>query len=178
MRTFVLMLSLAATTAFGQYGPGSLPRAYGYSTSGFGSTLFPGGAPGHPVITGNITNPGFAGALGANVRGVPPGGGVAGRQGGGRAPVRSVIVPYPVYAYPYGYGYDQQQQVVVQQPQPQQPPVVIINQNYRPDTVNPQVRDYSDANLPQPTETLRRRGIIDDRVKEIPAPGQTTPGQP
>ena len=30
----------------------------------------------------------------------------------------------------------------------------------------------------QPTETLRRRGIIDDRVKEIPAPGQTTPGQP
>ena len=30
----------------------------------------------------------------------------------------------------------------------------------------------------QPTETLRRRGIIDDRVKEIPAPGQTTPAQP
>ena len=30
----------------------------------------------------------------------------------------------------------------------------------------------------QPTETLRRRGIIDERVKELPAPGQTTPGQP
>jgi len=78
---------------------------------------------------------------------------------------RTAIVPVPVYyggyysgfdapppAYGYGpgngYGYDTSQQ----QPNyngdpgyadPSQSPIVIINQNYRPDNVNPVVRDYS-----------------------------------
>jgi hypothetical protein len=104
-------------------------------------------------------NTSFGSALGATVRGVPPPGPVPGRPGYGRRGYgggRTVIVPYPVLAapayYPYGDGYGYDQPVMVQpdaayMPQ-QQPPVVIINQNYKPDTVTPVVREYN--NLPQP----------------------------
>jgi hypothetical protein len=169
LRTLVLTVSVSTLAVYGQSAAGARP--YGPSAGGFGNVMFPGGAPGH-----RVTDTSFGGRLGATVRGVPPqgpavGGGGRG-NGGGRAPVRSVIVPFPVYAtYPYGYGYGepQQQQYVEAPPQQQQqPPVVIINQNYRPDTVNPQVRDYSDANLPQPPtlkvyENRTQRAIEEDK---------------
>ena len=44
------------------------------------------------------------------------------------------------------------------------PPVVIINQNFRPDTVNPVMRDYSETPLPE--STMRRYdqpGVNDDQ---------------
>ena len=88
----------------------------------------------------------------------------------------NAIVPYPVFygGYYYGYdppsaGYDPQPGQGAAQgyggdpnansgyvdpsqayppPQPSQPPVIIINQNFRPDAVNPVMRDYS--NTPPP----------------------------
>ena len=70
----------------------------------------------------------------------------------------AVIVPYPVYYggnyYPYdappapaqGYEYDPS---YVGDNGGQPSPVVIINQNFRPDTINPVVRDYSNVPLPE-----------------------------
>jgi hypothetical protein len=69
---------------------------------------------------------------------------------------RTVVVPYPVFYGGY-YGYD------APPPAPgyalpagppsdadqNQYPIVIINQNYRPDTVNPVLRDYSNTPLPE-----------------------------
>ena len=162
MRTLVFLFC-AATVAFGQYRPGSEPRSYSNSPGGYGSIMFPGGAPGHPTIPGNITNTSFAGALGANVRGVMPS-----SQGpqGGRS--RAVYVPYFVNAgpayYPYGYA-EQQQQPMLQQPQ--QPPVVIINQNYKPDTVNPQVRDYSEADLPQAQPQRQTLKVYENKTARV-----------
>ena len=166
MRMTLLTL-LVATAAFGQYRTGSAPRSYGYSAAGFGSVMFPGGAPGHAPAVGNITDTSFGGRLGANVRGVAPGGG---RQAGGRQQGRPILVPYPVFAGPGYYGYQEPQPVYVQTPMPvqqQQPPVVIINQNYKPDTINPQLRDYSNADLPEPTlrvyENKPKRTIEDEK---------------
>ncbi len=71
---------------------------------------------------------------------------------------RTVVVPYPVFYGGY-YGFDAAPQAYAQ-PNPGDPayadsapqsPVVIINQNYRPDTINPVIRDYSSASLPEPT---------------------------
>jgi hypothetical protein len=70
---------------------------------------------------------------------------------------RSIVVPYPVY---YGGGYfpyDAPPPLEAADVPPdygqggyqQQSPVVIINQNFRPDVVNPVVRDYSNTPLPE-----------------------------
>lgn len=168
----MLCFMLGSLTLFGQRGRGGggfggsgfgggAWRAPGSSGAGFGNILFPGGAPGHPSIAPLPTgfgNTSFGSALGATVRGVPPPGPVPGRPGYGRGGYggRTVIVPYPVLAapayYPYGYGYGYDQPVVVQPDagyiQQQQPPVVIINQNYKPEAITPVVREYN--NLPQP----------------------------
>ena len=82
---------------------------------------------------------------------------------------QAVIVPYPViWGGPsYFGGYDSPPPPPAYYPQepgyqgggypgygyaPQtQPPVVIINQNFRPDTANPVMRDYSNTPLPEPT---------------------------
>lgn len=172
-RVLMLCFMLGSLALFGQRGRGGGGfgggvfggggggwRNSGASGAGFGNILFPGGAPGHPSIAPLPTgfgNTSFGSALGATVRGVPPPGPMVGRPGYGRGGYgggRTVIVPYPVLAapayYPYGYGYDQP---VVMQPDvqympQQQPPVVIINQNYKPDTIAPVVREYN--NLPQP----------------------------
>lgn len=164
MRMTILSLCLAGI-ALGQYRTGSAPRAYGYSAAGFGNVMFPGGAP------GNITDTSFGSRLGATVRGgVPPLQQGPGR--GGRGQGRPILVPYPIIAgpayYPYGYGDPQPVYVQAPQaPQQQQPPVVIINQNYKPDTVNPQFRDYTNAELPEPTlkvyENKPKRVIEDDK---------------
>jgi hypothetical protein len=47
---------------------------------------------------------------------------------------------YQVQVPGYGNGYDQMTQ----------PPVVIINQYFKPDTANPVLHDYSNAPLPEP----------------------------
>jgi len=91
-----------------------------------------------------------------------------------------VIVPYPVFyggyyydpsigatqqpapaygygdpnAYSYGYAGDDPGA-------PSQSPVVIMNQSYRPDTVNPVMRDYS--NTPLPAAAPNPGGLPDDQ---------------
>jgi hypothetical protein len=137
----VLFLSLIAT-GFGQVrGP------YG-SLGGYGNVLFPG--TGHAPATppGGITGPNFSG-----------------RFGGAGRPVlanpfptshpqhqRTTIVPYPVfYGGGYGYGYGSDSNAAYAPGYADQaPPVinsgaapsVVINQNFIPQQVNPQVREY------------------------------------
>jgi len=48
--------------------------------------------------------------------------------------------PYSQYNAQYGNGYDQMTQ----------PPIVIINQYFKPDTANPVLHDYSNVPLPEP----------------------------
>ncbi len=117
-------------------------------------------------IVGSISDPGFAGRLGATVSGLPqtsgaaissgPRGGFGGGGGGGHwrggAP-RTIVVPFgvPVYTGGYGgYGYNDGMMpapaAVVQPVQPS--PSVIINQYYTPESVRPQMREYTD--LPDP----------------------------
>jgi hypothetical protein len=186
-RVLLIAFLAAAVSAMAQYrggggGLGTIGRPGGGPVMGWGNSVFPGGSPGHPVITGNITNPGFAGALGATVRGVPPRGPGGGRPGNvgnirgnyyGRGGGRTIVVPYPVVAYPYGYGYgygnagyaedpNYVQQPVQQQPQ-QQAPLVIINQGYKPEVINPQLRDYSD--LPAPTGAESTLKVYENKPK-------------
>lgn len=123
MRHTVVILLLASCCAFGQRGPGRGP----------------------------------------GVRG----GGYRGHYGG------AVIVPYPAYvgggyysgyAAPppsYGYGYDPSYYsnpgygapaygAPAYGPDPSQSPYVVVNPNFSPDAVNPQIRDYSNVPLPPP----------------------------
>jgi hypothetical protein len=71
--------------------------------------------------------------------------------------VRTVLAPYPVFYgggyYPYGgqpllEGTDVPPDYA-QGGYPQQSPVVILNRDFKPDVVNPVVRDYSNTPLPQ-----------------------------
>ena len=83
-------------------------------------------------------------------------GGAGGQRfyGGG-----AVYIPYPVYGgYGMGYGFDGfyasdysqgPGNVYSAEPAPA-PPTVIINQNFQPDSVRPQFRDYSNVQLPEP----------------------------
>lgn len=135
-----------------------------------------------PNAHGVIVDPGFGSRMAATVAGRPvpmarggrgyPGGHGGGNWNGGygrggsahhRHP-NTVIVPYPVVMGGYGYGY-YDNGLYDSGPAPgdagayyddpnvqQQPPVVIINQNFRPQTVNPVVKDYSNANLPPPSD--------------------------
>ena len=132
---------LLAASVFGQ-SRGNF-NTYG-SFSGFGSVVFPG--TGHPPGVGNfsITNPGFAGRLGATVNGTlrGPFGGVNSRRGA----VGVLPYAYPVYVGGYGgyesgygngggyapQGYAPQPNVTFVSPPQQQAPQVIINQNFAP----------------------------------------------
>lgn len=112
--------------------------------------MFPGGVPSTPQLGVNTS---FGSGLG-----IRPGfGNVPYRRGNyGYGYGRGVVaVPVPVYVGGYGYtGYYEEPQVVVQQPfmqGPAAPPAVIINQNFQPEKINPVVRDYSNADLPEPT---------------------------
>jgi hypothetical protein len=131
------------------------------------------GAPVHPGFVPSIVNPGtpiaalppgasihnfnFPRQLSGTIQGNPwrGGGFVGGGFGGGfgwnqRRGVLPVYVPIPIGGG-FGWGWNEPQTVVVPQPvQVANPPVVVINQNYRPEQVNPVLRDYSDARLPEP----------------------------
>ncbi|MDQ6699658.1 MAG: hypothetical protein M3Z36_05680, partial [Acidobacteriota bacterium] len=88
---------LLAASVFGQ-SRGNY-NSYG-SVSGFGSVVFPG--TGHPPGVGNfsITNPGFAGRLGATVNGT-----LRGPYGGLNSHRRAVgVLPYAYPVYVGGYG--------------------------------------------------------------------------
>jgi hypothetical protein len=162
MRSITLVLLLTGSAVFAQHGGG-----------GFGSVLSPGtGVPVRP------TNPTGFGSVLSPGTGVPPGS-IPGRRGFGGAGRgffsppqighpshgRTVIVPYPVFYGNGYYGYDPSNDYAQPAPgydadpnyaggygaAPAQPPVVILNQNYRPDQANPVIRDYTNTPLPEPT---------------------------
>ncbi len=122
------------------------------TAGGFGSVLYPG--------TGGPPNARPSNGSGVAAGGfrhfAPPPPAVRHPQHG-----RTVIVPYPVYygggyysGYPSNYAPQEAPQAAYptgpsdSSYQQTQPPVVIINQYFRPDAVNPQVRDYSNVPLP------------------------------
>lgn len=127
-------------TGFGRLSnPAGLPGTTG--GAGFGRLIYPG--TGAPAAARNPRLPGSP--L------VPP-------QVAHGSHGNAVAVPYPVF-YGAGYydydapsaptaGYTQYQGGAYDQMS--QPPVVIINQYFRPDSANPVVRDYSNVPLPEP----------------------------
>ena len=133
----VLFLSIAAL-AFGQN------RGPYWSLGGYGNVLFPGTghAPGSAAATPNFGR--IGGGIGRPILSNPfPA--THGQHG------RTVIVPYPVfYGGGAGYGYDQPAAYApgyADQPAPVinsgPVPSVVINQNFIPQAVNPQVREYN-----------------------------------
>ena len=154
MRIITAALVLAASTAWAQRAPA--PTGFGRNANpggvvgttggaGFGRMIYPG--TGAPVVSRNPRIPG------SPLMAVPP-------QVAHRSHATPLAVPYPVF---YGGGfYDYEapaapvapySQAAYQIPgyeQMTQPPVVIINQYFRPDTANPVLRDYSNVPLPEP----------------------------
>src|SRR5690348_11307965 len=136
----VLFLSLL-TTAFGQ-GRGSY-----WSLGGYGNVLFPGTGHAPPTPPTGVAGGNFSGRFGG------PSGRVFANPFVANHPQhnRTVVVPYPVfYGGGYGYGYDPNAAYAPGYGD-QAPPVinsgaapsVVINQNFIPQAVNPQVRDYN-----------------------------------
>lgn len=128
------------------------------------------------VATGGLfTGGGHVQNLGTSVSGIGPKDfGFRGNRGGnfnGRG-ARTVIVPYgvPVFYDSSYYGQPQQQaqpNITVVVP-PQQTPTVIINQNYTPERANPVLRDYSDAELPPPSNGSSQSDV---RIYQAPPAG-------
>jgi hypothetical protein len=160
MRSAILLLATGAL-AFSQGGAGfgrinsGAPGGRSVGGAGFGRTIFPGtGAP------AAVRGPGGRGPLYI----APP-------------PVhlshaRSVVVPFPVY---YGGGYYPYDAPLAPQAgdlppdyaqggYPQQSPVVIINQSFKPDVINPVLRDYSNTPLPEavPQESFQTQVSNDE----------------
>lgn len=147
----VFFALFASTVVFAQgYGRGSVH-------SGFGSVLFPGtGGPPPARVPGAITDTTFGGRLGASVRGYPGRSGVV-RGAPHPSHGRQVIVPVPIIIGGGGYPYDAMgNPAYYQQPeqvqQPTAPPVVILNQGYRPEPPYAVVREQD----PYPPATVRR----------------------
>lgn len=137
----LLFVPLLVAAAWGQHTGGSAAK---------GHTA----APPPPRVTGNITDPSFAGRVGASVRGV---GSQAGQRRAGNG--RTLLVPYPIYG---GYGfYGNAYDTPPAAPEPISP-AVIINQNFQPDVVRPAFYDYSRNPLPEPGgERDMRMGSIE-----------------
>ncbi len=142
------VLLVACSSLFAQR---VVSNTYG-NMSGFGNVLFPG--TGHPPdvrVNTNVNRPTFPGGFAS--RGPAP---------AVQHPSHShrSVVAYPVFVGGYyggGYsGFDTPPPATTYTDQPQYnqeqapPPVVIINQAYRPETANPVLRDYSDVQLPEP----------------------------
>jgi len=130
-------------TGFGRLSnPAGLPGTTG--GAGFGRLIYPG--TGAPAIARSPRPGSPQGALPPQVAHGSHGTAVAVPYpvfyGGGYydydAPP-APVAPYSQYTAQYSNGYDQTQ-----------PPVVIINQYFTPDTANPVVRDYSNVRLPEP----------------------------
>lgn len=84
-----------------------------------------------------------------------------------------LVVPVPVGGFGWGGG---AQTVVVPQTVPEVP-VVIINQAYQPERLNPVLRDYSNAVLPAANSTLRVYDASVRREDDAAAP-RTADGSP
>jgi hypothetical protein len=85
-----------------------------------------------------------------------------------------VIVPYPVY-YDSGYYPYDAPPPVDQSTAPSdynQSPVVITNQSFHPDVVNPVLRDYSNMQLPEPVPVPRMadapRAVVNNNNDDSP----------
>jgi hypothetical protein len=153
MKSSVIILLMAATvwaqrapdpTGFGRM---SNPAGVIGTTggAGFGRLIYPG--TGAPVAVRNPRRPGSP-LVAAPVPQVPH-----------RSHANAIAIPYPVF---YGGGYYDYEapaapysQDVSQVPafsngydQTTQPPVVIINQYFKPDTANPVLHDYSNVPVP------------------------------
>lgn len=125
-------------------------------------------SPGVPIPA---FGPSFPQALNATIQGRPFGWGNSwnrgwggGFGGFGRMPV---YVPVPVGGF--GWGYGGTQTVVVPQAPPEVP-VVIINQSYQPERLNPVFRDYSNTTLPAAGSGLRVYDATVRRGEEEAAP--------
>ena len=137
MRLVVITVLVAGSFAFAQRPAGRPGRAV---NGGFGGMLYPGAS--SPLGSRQPTR----------FYAPPP----------APHPVHAgtVIVPYPVFYGGYYYGYDPSAGYAQSAPgysadpnsyaAPSQAPVVIMNQGYPPDAPNPVVRDYSNADLPNP----------------------------
>jgi hypothetical protein len=154
MRSITAVLILAASATWAQRAPS--PSGFGRLSNpagvigttggaGFGRIIYPG--TGAPVVARNPRIPGAP----LVARSAPQV-----RHGAHAIPV---AVPYPVF---YGGGYyDYEAPPAPVGPyspsdyqipgyeQMTQPPVVIINQYFRPDGANPVIRDYSNVPLPE-----------------------------
>ena len=128
----------------------------------FGQVRAPAPVPG---AHGSLVDPGFGRRLAATVAGRPVGVHPVAPAPGHFRRSTVVAVPYPVYVgggY-YGGGYYGDPSAApgpapVPDPGAGQPaPVVIINQSFQPQPVNPVIRDYSGAQLPPAADqqTLR-----------------------
>jgi hypothetical protein len=153
MKSSVIIL-LVAATVWAQRAPD--PTGFGRMSNpagvigttggaGFGRLIYPG--TGAPVAVRNPRRPGSP-LVAAPVPQVPH-----------RSHANAIAIPYPVF---YGGGYYDYEapaapysQDVSQVPafsngydQTTQPPVVIINQYFKPDTANPVLHDYSNVPVP------------------------------
>lgn len=62
-----------------------------------------------------------------------------------------VVAPYPVFISGYyGAGYDNPS------------PVAVVNPDFQPDAVNPQIVDYSNVPLPAPGDSTDQQPAVDD----------------
>jgi hypothetical protein len=125
------------------------------------SAFSQGAPPGFPMVNNsNILHPSVPPV---GIHGVSPRPYTRGEMGGRRYFGRgTILVPYPVYADPFytgGPGFDPGYNPAYP---PDQMPTVIINQNFQPETIHPQLKDYSNVTLPEP-------GVV------IPAPGTPAP---
>jgi hypothetical protein len=165
MRSIVAVVVLTALTGWAQRAPS--PTGFGRLANpsgavgttggaGFGRLIYPG--TGAPAMARNPRGPG------SSIGVLPPPRVTHASHG------LAVAVPYPVfyggsyYDYdappapysPAGYQAPYQQSYQDQgYDQMTQPPVVIINQYFRPDAANPVIRDYSNVPLPGPQQDLQ-----------------------
>ena len=163
MRLPILALLVASSALFAQRGTGN-PSP---SPTGFGRMINPGGVPpaqggagfGRMVYPGTggppaVARQGNRNAIGTVRLGAVPPAAHPNHQ-------RAILVPYPVFYGDYA-AYDappaptpvNEYDPSFFDPNYGPSPVVIINQNFKPDTANPVIRDYSNVPLPpayQPT---------------------------
>ncbi len=113
-------------------------------------------SPGFPAVNNsNILHPSVPPRVTQRPAVARPPAGARRYYGGG------AILPYAGYIDPFYAGEVAYDPAYSGYPQPQ-PPTIIINQNFQPETIHPQLKDYSNVALPEP-------GVV------IPAPGTPAP---
>ena len=175
MRSVLFLLAAGTVMVAQQPSPTGFGRAINPSGvtpmqggAGFGRMIYPstGGPPAVQRAPVRPLTPNASRTLGA-----PPAVAHGNHQSG-------VIVPYPVYygggyygydappaPVPADYGYDPYAYGYGPNAGGQPSPVVIINQNFRPDTANPVIHDYSNTPLPPPANQPQ-----DQSANQAPAP--------